>query len=392
MPAADTPVTLPQVKVTEPYRGKVEPWRYAKVGSFEILSQADGATVTQLAQTLELIPVIVKTIWPAPVSIEQEPATIILCNNDNTFQGFIPSEVTKAVRPIWVDRLFFKENRLEAIVLNCDKAGNPGRFKEIVRDYARRSLLALKQPPPDWFVTGMAEIIADADYTLTDSRVNLHYANLDRVVVRAAQAGFEPSLYETEKPSPAVREIIRGALNNRSAYESMADDSAALSYQVSHERFNQYFTRNHYHPRFEDVLRNNPSLNPDDYRMTCWAFVHLCAFAQKRGYSRPLQDFLRLIAKNPEGDLDALFRKAFNESPERMGMTVIDYATTISSQGTTKEIERPSSPSFAIVEATADQVGRLKGDAYRMGGHLQEATAEITKARFFDSLESPQKR
>jgi hypothetical protein len=372
-------VRLPQVVVAESIRSEAEHWRYVREGDFEIISQTKDDTINQLAQTLELIPVIVKTIWPAPNLIGQRPTEMVLCDSDKTFEGFIPQEVKKSVNAIWVDRLFLKDDQREVIVLKCDALDDEKRFRDILRDYARRCLLALKQPPPDWFVTGMAEVISDADYHVAGGKLKLQYAQLGKVTLRGGQA-IEPSLYETEKPTQAVRDIIRGALDNQTASEAMSDEDTPGNFRYSHERFNAYFAKHRYHPKLEDVLRHSAALDPDDYRMTCWAFVHLCAFAQKRGYSRSLRVFLQLAGGNPEGDMIAMFRKAYGLSPQSMDITVSEYSTAAMTRGITQEIELKAPPPLIISDATPPQIGRLKSDAYRLGGHDSEAAAEMAKA------------
>ncbi len=401
LPGADTPtpvVNLPKVVVSETSLEEREHWHYAQIGGFEILSQVDDSKLQQLAQELELLPLITKAVWPGPVAAQQSPTTILLCHNDQTFGGFIPASVRQAINPLVVDRLFLQNATQEAIVFNCDKPGNDGRFNDILRDYVRRCFLAMKQPPPDWFITGMTEIIVDADYHVAGGQMNIHYAGLDRpprgVSPDAVTApdgsmdlsalGTSPpptSLYETEKPSPAVREIIRGALDNRTTGDLFGTDPGMIDRRISHEQFNAYFRMKPFHSDFEDILRNKPTLNPDEYRMTCWAFVHLCAFGEQRQYGAAFGKFLAEAGKNPNGDMDAMFRDAFGKVARDMEIIIANYCDSASSLGLKKEVPCPDFVPAVVTDAAPMLIGRIKADAYRLGGHEADADAELAKAR-----------
>jgi hypothetical protein len=378
--AADQILHLPEVIVTDKMPPpRIEGWRYTETAGYAILSQTDDPRTQELARHLAVISWVVKTIWPAPRAMVQKPTTLIFCRDEKTFAGFIPSFVREAVNPTLIDRLFLHDAAQEIIVLESYPAGDEGRFKEVLRDNARRSLLSLQQAPPDWFVTGMTEIIADADCRVSASKLTIRYAALREVTPGADQP--PPSLYETERPSPAVREVIRNAFDNRSRFDLMAEDAERAEYRVSHNRFNDYFALHHYHPSLLDVLENKPSLEPDDYRMTCWAFVHLCAFAQKRGYTAPLGKLLHLEAKNPTGDKAAMFREAFHLSTGEMDVVLRDYSEQASSAGAGKEIALGEVAPLVIRNAEAAEIGRIKADAYRLGGHPDEAEAELKKLR-----------
>jgi hypothetical protein len=406
LPGADAPVVLPKVVVTETSLEEREHWRYAQVGGFEILSQADDTKLQQLAEELELLPLITRAVWPGPVAARQSPTTILLCHTDQTFGGFTPESVRHAINPLLVDRLFLRNATQEAIVFDCDKPGNDGRFKDILRDYVRRSFLAMKQPPPDWFITGMTEIIVDADYQVAAGQMKIHYAGLDRPPrgvnldsitapdgsMDLSALGTSPpptSLYETEKPSPAVREIIRGALDNRTTGDLFTSDPGMMDQRISHMQFNAYFRQRPFHSDFEDILRNKSSLNPDEYRMTCWAFVHLCAFGEQRRYGAAFAKFLIEAGKNPGGDMEAMFRDAFGKVARDMEIILSNYCDSASSLGLKKDVPCPDFAPAVTTDAEPMLIGRIKADAFRLGGHDAEADAEMAKARHFTHVEPP---
>jgi hypothetical protein len=405
-PGADAPVVLPKVVVTGTSLEEREHWRYAQVGGYEILSQASDAKLQQLAQELELLPLITKAVWPGPVAAQQSPTAIVMCDADRAFVGFIPENVRQAINPMVVDRVFLGTQAQEAIVFDCDKMGDAGRFNDILRDYVRRCFLAMKQPPPDWFITGMTEIIVDADYQVADGQMKIHYAGLDRpprgVNLDAITApdgsmdlsalGTSPpptSLYETEKPSPAVRAIIRGALDNRTTTDLFATDPGMTDKRISHQEFNAYFHSRPFHSNFEDILKNKPSVNPDEYRMTCWAFVHLCAFGEQRRYGAAFARFLQEAGKNPEGDMVEMFRAAFGKVAKDMEIILSDYCNSASSLGLKKTVPCPEFVPPVITDANPMLIGRVKAEAYRLGGHDAEADAEMAKARHFTHVEPP---
>ncbi len=89
-----------------------------RLADSEILSQADDTKLQQLAQELELLPLITKAVWPGPVAAQQSPTTILLCHTDQTFGGFTPESVRHAINPLVVDRLFLRNATREAIVFD----------------------------------------------------------------------------------------------------------------------------------------------------------------------------------------------------------------------------------------------------------------------------------
>ncbi len=172
----------------------------------------------------------------------------------------------------------------------------------------------------------MTEIIVDADYQVAAGQMKIHYAGLDRPPRGSTSTALRPrtdpwilsamgtsppptSLYETEKPSSRrAGSHIRGALDNRTTGDLFASDPGMMDQRISHMQFNAYFRQRPFHSDFEDILRNKPTLNPDEYRMTCWAFVHLCAFGEQRRYGAAFGKFLTEAVKNPGGDMGAMFQ------------------------------------------------------------------------------------
>jgi hypothetical protein len=394
---AEAPVILPKVLVEESVAlPTVEPWRHARWENFEILAQTGDAITREVVRELSVMPVITQAIWPGAERTGGPATLLVLCRSAATFDQFVPAVLRREIDLTWIDRLFLERAGRRVIVLHFTTAND---FENVLidlrREFARASMRRARGGVPDWFATGMAEVVADAAWETRAGKIEIAYAKLDEATqtvasvekvmdavkdgasfqdaVSAAMQGnvVRASLYDRVKPSPAALSVVRGALNNRTG------DPDESRFTGTRLRFNQYFTERPRFPSLAQMLVRDPALNPDDDRMLCWYFVYRSAFST-RGYRNELAALLA-TAREPGANPVAAFEKAFRMKPSAMELIL---ASGLGGTSAGLEISAPfDEPAVAIEAATAVCIGRCKAEALLAAGHDDAAGAEWDSAR-----------
>jgi hypothetical protein len=108
----------------------------------------------------------------------------------------------------------------------------------------------------------------------------------------------------------------------------------------------------------------------------CYAFVHYCLYGN-RG-SRQQQFFAFTLRASREPVTEAMFKECFGCSVRSMLTELrgyIDYATYKSTEFHTRKGQTlPEPPKIEFRDATEAEVGRIKGEAFRLAGDLDAAS------------------
>ena len=112
------------------------------------------------------------------------------------------------------------------------------------------------------------------------------------------------------------------------------------------------------------------------YSPQCYAFVHLCLYGRKGKLQQPL---LKLAARAATGPItEPVFKECFGLSFREMEVMLRSHVSYAAYEFVELKLGRgqpglEDPPAFALREATQAEVGRIKGEAYRLAGHSDRA-------------------
>lgn len=116
------------------------------------------------------------------------------------------------------------------------------------------------------------------------------------------------------------------------------------------------------------------------YPAQCYAFVHLCLYGEGKRYQKPFVEFIRRTAAEPA--TEAVFQECFDMTYQQIALllrgytqfTAYHYAEFRAKEGGAGLAEAPP---FELREATQAEIGRIKGETYRLGGHPDLARTSL---------------
>jgi hypothetical protein len=362
------PIVLPDLKVTSSAElPPLESWHYARVGSFEVLSNASTKTTRSLLADFALFTRALTLVWPAPLK-PVAASTIILCGKGAKFDAFPPAGAVQddAIVP----SVFLRNREQIAIVvdvesdrtaidssnLQIDTAGSAeyeiDHYRQLYREYVRYLLSQSQARAPAWVEEGLAQIIMDID--LDDTRLIYGKVDTNRGAASGGGAAGTDDLDPTANADALVGE-------------------QPFNVVLQHRRFipfDQFFAITSDSPEARNPLGNNL------WAKQAYAFVHFCMFGENLRYQQALTTFIGRLAREPVSE--ELFKECFKTDYKGMAYELRGYllhtkhkyqryALQKGDQLTPKDIE--------LREATPAEIALIKGDALRLGGHLDTALA-----------------
>ncbi len=376
---ADTPppgetVALPDFTVT----GKKElpppeAWQYVRLeDGMEVLSNASERSGRRLLRDFQMFQQALALAWPA-LGDQQMPVarTLILCGRRDKFADFVAPDsghndlgsASRFVRnreqmSIIID---LQASTLNLTGLDDDASGNTTSFevdpyKQLYREYVRSLLSNSPTRSPPWLQEGIAQIVMAMEFTPDWVKLG----GID------AEAG-----------GPAVGANPAGASDDSGSggEEAFADTS------VGDRPFTQVLRRRALIPmdKFFAVAADAPeATNPlgnNRWAKQAYAFVHLCLYGYNGRYKAAFDEFTKRLATQPASE--ALFKECFKMSYRDMLFEIRGYI-----EGGVHRTDifklKPDSPRFGggpvvLREATQAEVGRIKGDAQRLAGRINDA-------------------
>ncbi len=331
--AAGPAVELPKFEVTDsrllPPR---EAWRYAAIPGFEILANTSERATKRFVRDFLLLQEVIDAIMPGfNRDYDARPTALILCGRSNSFDEFLPPE--RAADAYSTNSLFFRDNERAVIVVDfalgelrldneTTQASDPyrGFYLEYFRFLIRRQST---RAAPAWLEEGLVQLFAATDFT--------------RKWINFAQVGDG---FGGEKIGDFNR-----LLNQR----------ALLSFPV--------------------LFAEQPKPRDAFWAAQSYAFVHLCLYGLNQRYQKPFLLFLQRISTEPL--TEDVFKECFHKSYREMGLELrgyLDFTAHTSVQFTAKKGHELPEPPVVNLGAAADaDVGRIKGEALRLGGHDEAA-------------------
>jgi len=379
--AAGPVVELPKFVVTDTRElPPPEAWRYAEIPGFEILTNASDKATRRLIKDFEQFKEALALVWPIP-NKSRGPTALILCGRGGKFDGFVPAGKTGADRAL--ASLFLKSREQTAIVIDLQSTtlsilatdttndaatGTDSNYlsvdhdKQLYREYVHFLLSQSEPRLPAWLEEGMAQIIM----AMKVEPKYISFGKLEDPNTISAQAG-------------AVRD-----LNALSATDD--PDGIQLAGAPAEDRdFNAALQRRALvpFPKFFAVSADSPeAINPlgnNVWAKQSYAFVHMCLYGRGKRYQKPFITFLSRLGKEPVSE--ELFKECFKMDYKKMLMELrsyVDFCDYQHQEFVLKGAGLGSGTPLALRDATQSEVGRIKGEAFAMGGHQAKAKAELT--------------
>ena len=373
--AATAPsLQLPTYTVTaEPELPPPESWLYARIPSFEVLSNASEAKTRHLLGEFQRFTHALHLVWPSLNPPDSVPASLILCGRGDKFGAFLPAtpggeRAAASVTLRSPDQAAIVLD-LQTTVLNLpategpapvvvDAEGNadgsnlnPGfaidAYRQLSREYVRYLLSGRETPPPAWFTEGLAQLFMAID--ITDTSITLGKL-------------ADPNL----RPDPMA--------GGRAALEEDRDFNAALATSALLP--------------MAELLAVSPdsteARNPLGrvWAKQCYAFVHWGLYGDDGAHQKDFFIFLARLGREPLSE--ALFTACFKQDYKAMLATLRGYIQVtrhrVAGIRADKGQKIPEPPGVVLRAATQAEAGRMVGDALLLAGHPAAARESYVTA------------
>jgi hypothetical protein len=310
-----------------------EEWRYAEIPGFEILSRLSERETRRFVADFLLLQQVIEIIMPGLTRGQVAvPTALILCGRGRGFDEFLP--VRDRAERFAMNSLFLQNPERAAIVVDFalqelrfsdaeTVESDPYRsfYIEYFRHLIRRQLA---QAPPAWFEEGLVQLFGAIDFS---------------------------------------RETITfGQIGDGFGAEKLGD-------------FNQVLSRKALVPLGEMLRTEGPRQRTRYWKAQCYAFVHLCLYGNNRKYQKPFLQFVTRLGNEPL--TEQLFKECFNRTYRQMALEIrshCEFTVYNAMRFQAKKGEAlPQPPPVELRAAPDADVGRIKGEVLRLGGHGDSA-------------------
>jgi len=366
-------VKLPTFQVNEsPDLPPPESWRYARVGNFEVLSNASDRATRSLLADFSMFTRAMSLVWPAPAK-PLAASTLILCGKGGKFDAFPPAGTVR--NDSIVPSLFLRNREQVAIVVDVETdrtAIDPNNlavegatgadyevdhYRQLYRQYVRYLISQSQVRPPVWLEEGLAQIVMDIE--LLDTA--LIYGKINSY--RGAASGGQSADADSNDPTANSDAVV---------------GEQPFNVVLQHRKLiplDQFFARTADDPTTQNPLGNN------FWAKQAYLFVHFCMFGEDLRYQQALGTFVSRLAREPLSE--ALFKECFKTDYAGMYKELRSYILHTRhkyQRHPLQKEDRFTPKSIELREATPAEVAVIKGDALRLGGHLDTALAAYRSA------------
>lgn len=372
----DPMITLPDLKVTSHADlPPPESWLYGRIGGFEVLSNASDRATRRMLSDFAKFTQAMSLVWPAP-SKPLPVSTLILCGRGGGFGAFPPADATKNDAIVPSVLLRNREQMTIVVDTDADRVNvNPAtvevtgpvsteyevnHYRLFYREYVRYLISQTEPRPPIWVEEGIAQIVMDAD---VDDK-SLIYGKINSLRGGAA-GGISDLLGELEGVDPSA-DI--GAVVGEQPFNVVLQRKQLIP-------FDRFFALTADSPEARNPLGNNL------WSKQAYAFVHFCLFGENLRYQQALSTFVSRLAREPLSE--SLFKECFKIGYKDMGKELrayILYTKHKYQRYALQKDDQLSAKNIQLRDATTAEVGLIKGDALRLGGHFDAAFAAYRSA------------
>lgn len=370
----DEIVALPRYEVSETrIYPEVERWKYGQIAGFEVLSTASDRDTRYFTREFSRLQQVLSVLWPTMrQTVPEVPVAIILCGKGNEFEVFRPMEERK--EPSARNTLFRQNKESAAIIVDFAAT-------ELFTGDIRLSDVAVKEAAPEVDVLQSPNVDNGAAQSAQDqSVVRLGVTRADPF--RSFRAEYIRYLLGNSAGSRLPEWFKEGLLRL-----FMNIDYTKKVIEVGRigdvdgpkaEDFNIALSERGIIP-FAEMFKGRPAkdsvLSGYDWSMQCYAFVHYGLFGEKRSHAPALLRFLETSSK--EGVSEDLFKSCFDMDYKDAELALrgyIGYTNHTYAEFKTRDgVVFVDQPDIALREATDAEVGRVKGEALRLCGLLEDA-------------------
>lgn len=359
-------VELPEFTVTDSrVLPEPAPWLHGRVGGFEVLSSAGERPTRKLLADFGRFQRALALLWPAPLRSGAGTA-LILCGRAGEFATLLPPGTETKDAPLPSRLLRDRELTFIAADLAAERAvindplslgATDAATVEIEFDHAtllyREYIFALlnqsEAHPPAWMAEGLAQIAMDAQVTGN----SLIYGKI---------------------------ETYKGAATGGGAPSDDSDSSKNSTAVVGEQPFNVVLRHRNLMPlgAFFAVTGDAPEartpLGNNLWAKQAYLFVHYCLFGENLRYRDALVQFVGRLAREPL--TEQLFQDCFKTDFRGMEQQLLGYIRFVRHKYQTYELkpaDRFDPKTVELDTASSAQIGRMLGDAQRLGGNLPAA-------------------
>lgn len=385
-PVNDKPVELPEFNVVgERELAPPEPWYYARVEGFEVLSSASESRTREMVTELQRYAFALNTVWPGMKPNRSTPTALVICGSNAQFARF--SEGGRDVTEQGITSFSLHTREYSALLLAegakivnlapddvltgaTSTTTTPGGESEttadtvidlgfhvdpqaqLQREYVRFVLGSLKPAPSPWLAEGLAELCMRL--RITETEISL---------------GRVESLSESDAPPP-----LEGA------------GVAVPRVREDHD-FNRSLTSRSLLPLDEmfavtaDSTTAKANVN-NAWAKQCYAFVHWGLYGDL-GKNQPA--FLTFLKRqSTEPITEALFKECFKKSYRDMLFTLRAHIESTRAKvagvqaAPGQKIAWPAAPE--VRAATEGEIGRIQSDVYLAAQKPSEARTALVEA------------
>lgn len=395
-------VRLPEFKVfdSRPLPAR-EAWDYVKVGNIEILSNASARTTRQFARDLVRFQNMLQVVSPTMLIRAEHPVMIVLCGKGGDYDRFVRDAAAAARRVKNVS--FVRDVEIASIIVDYESktvaapesvaftTGPDGESRavpvsrerpaltmaEFSRQYVLLSLSEMKPRLPAWAAEGLATVYGAIEYTdkwIEIGSPRLFKREIEELIVtpdlyheiaslqnRAGPAGYQAS----EEYGTGIMPARVYAYERPMALLKMAD-LLAVGYDSP----------------LHGGTAPNTALASYQWRQQCAAFVHLCLYGANEKFRTAFVQFASRTATEPP--TEALFKACFGLDYAAMTLRVRSHWTDGQFKGAViQSKEGGLLGSFEpppLRPATDAEIGRIKGETFRLTGQDEPARQEFITA------------
>jgi L-rhamnose mutarotase len=310
-----------------------ESWRYSEVPGFEILSKLSERETRRFVNDFLLLQQVIEIIMPGLTRGQVAvPTALILCGRGNGFEEFLP---TKEYEDRYFrNSQFFKNQERAAIVVdfalpelrfNDQETIESDPYRAFYIEYFRFLIRKqLTQAPPAWFEEGLVQLFGAIDFT--------------------------------------KKWIVFGQIGDGFGATKIGD-------------FNQVLSRRAIMPMGEMLKHEGPRNRSRYWQAQCYAFVHMCLYGANQKYQKGFVQFVTRLGSEPLSE--QLFKECFGRTYKQMALELrghCEFTVYKAMHYTAKKGQQiPEPPAITLRDATDAEVGRIKGEVLRLGGHGEKA-------------------
>jgi hypothetical protein len=382
-----------------------EPWDYVKVGHIEVLSNASARTTRQFTRDFVRFHNMLQVAAPTMLIRAEQPVMVLLCGKDGQYGRFIREADGNARRVANVT--FVRDVEIASIIVDYERttiaspvvetvlSGPTGESRsaspnvltgerpaetlaEFSRQYVLLSLSEMKPRLPAWAAEGLASVYGAIEYE--DKWIEIGSPRLfaRQVEERMVTADMFPAIDAQRNQAG-----FSGRLTSEGGASGVMPSTVFVLEQPMALLPLEKLLAVGYDSPVRGGTAPNAAFASYQWRQQCAAFVHLCLYGANGKFRAGFLTFASRTATEPP--TDALFKECFGIDYRAMALRIRSHWTDLNFKGARIE-STDGAPLVGVSEqpvirrATDAEIGRIKGETFRLTGQEEPARREFVTA------------